>query len=445
MSYNALQKAGAVTESDQAFWRAVLLAGGFAALPRWSLNPVCGLGEHQVTIPAELMAALHQLAKELGVPLSAVLLTAHAKVLGVLCGEREVTTGYTVRAGLALPLPMTIGAGSWREALLETARAESELLMHRDFPLDALMRELGLSEPLFETLFEPVQHKGSDSGELADGAVLQVSFAQGQKLVLRYRTDVLDGACAARIAGYHITALASIAADPDAEHALQSLLSAEELRLQLHDLGGPQRKLPERRVHELFEERVRLHPDAVAAVHGNSQLTYRQLNACANQLARELLARGLRREEVVAVVTERNLDWLIAVLAIFKAGGAYLPIEPHFPAERIARMLGRADCRLVLSERGSSAMLDQALASLGTIHRLLIDAVYEEGIADGATASDVGVDVTPDQLAYIYFTSGSTGEPKGAMCEHAGMLNHLFAKIDDLQIGAGTVVAQTAP
>ena len=445
MSYNALQKTGAVTEGDQAFWRAVLLAGGFAALPRWSLNPVCGIGEHQATIPAELMAALHQLAKELAVPLRAVLLTAHAKVLGVLCGEREVTTGYAVRAGLALPLPITIGAGSWREALLETARAESELLMHRDFPLDALRRELGLSEPLFETLFEPAQHQGSDSGELADGAVLQVSFAQGQKLVLRYRTEVLDGACAARIAGYHLTALASMAADPDAEHASQSLLSAEELRLQLHDLGGPQRELPERRVHELFEERVRLHPDAVAAVHGDSQLTYRQLNACANQLAREFLARGLRREEVVAVVTERNLDWLIAVLAIFKAGGVYLPIEPHFPAERIARMLGRADCRLVLSERGSSAMLDQALASLGTIHRLLIDAVYEEGLADGVTASDLFVDVTPDQLAYIYFTSGSTGEPKGAMCEHAGMLNHLLAKIDDLGIGAGTVVAQTAP
>src|SRR5438094_2551491 len=160
--------------------------------------------------------------------------------------------------------------------------------------------------------------------------------------------------------------------------------------------------------------------------------TYRDLNAHANQLARALLVRGLCREGVVAVVTERNLDWMAAVLAIFKVGGAYLPIEPHFPADRIARTLSRAGCWLVLTERGSTAMLDQALDSLSGVQTLFVDAAYEEDHADG----DLGVDVAPGQLAYIYFTSGSTGEPKGAMCEHAGMLNHLCAKIDDLNIGA---------
>src|SRR6266404_2545552 len=173
----------------------------------------------------------------------------------------------------------------------------------------------------------------------------------------------------------------------------------------------------------------------------NRQWTYRELNAHANQLARALLVRGLCREGVVAVVTERNLDWMAAVLAIFKAGGAYLPIEPHFPADRIARTLSRAGCRLVLTERASTAMLDQALESLSGVQTLFIDAAYEEGHPDG----DLEVDVAPDQLAYIYFTSGSTGEPKGAMCEHEGMLNHLCAKIDDLSIGEGDVVAQTAP
>jgi amino acid adenylation domain-containing protein len=153
------------------------------------------------------------------------------------------------------------------------------------------------------------------------------------------------------------------------------------------------------------------------------------------------LARGLDREGVVAVVTERNLDWMTAVLAIFKAGGAYLPIEPNFPADRIARTISRAGCQLVLTERGSTAMLDQALGSFPGVKKLLIEAAYEEGHPDG----DLGIAVAPDQLAYIYFTSGSTGEPKGAMCEHAGMLNHLFAKIDDLGIGEGDVVAQTAP
>ncbi len=206
-------------------------------------------------------------------------------------------------------------------------------------------------------------------------------------------------------------------------------------------LAGPSRKIPDRRAHELCEDQVRARPDAIAAMHGSRQLTYGEVNAGANEVARALLARGLTREGVVGVVTERNLDWITAVLAIFKAGGAYLPIEPHFPAERIARTLSRAGCRLVLTERGSTAMLDQALDSISGVQKLFIDAAYEEG----HPAGDLGLDVAPDQLAYIYFTSGSTGEPKGAMCEHAGLLNHLLAKIDDLKIGEGTVVAQTAP
>src|SRR5881396_234968 len=204
---------------------------------------------------------------------------------------------------------------------------------------------------------------------------------------------------------------------------------------------GPRRALPDRRAHELFEDQARARPETIAAVHGSNQLTYGELNARANQVARALLARGLTRESVVGVVTERNLDWMTAVLAIFKAGGAYLPIEPHFPADRIARMLSRAGCRLVLTERGSTATLDRALESLSGVQTLYVDAVHEETHADG----DLGVRVEPDQLAYIYFTSGSTGEPKGVMCEHAGMLNHLCAKIHDLGIREGHVVAQTAP
>lgn len=206
-------------------------------------------------------------------------------------------------------------------------------------------------------------------------------------------------------------------------------------------LAGPHRSLPDRRAHEVFEARARARPGAIAAVQGSRHLTYGELNARANRVARALAARGITREAVIGVVTERDLNWLTAVLAIFKAGGAYLPIEPRFPAGRIAETLSRAGARLVLTERGSTAMLDPAIASLSGVDTLLIDAAEAEGHPDG----DLGLEVAPDQLAYIYFTSGSTGEPKGAMCEHAGLLNHLFAKIDDLQIGADTVVAQTAP
>jgi amino acid adenylation domain-containing protein len=179
----------------------------------------------------------------------------------------------------------------------------------------------------------------------------------------------------------------------------------------------------------------------VAAVHEGRELTYSELNARANRIGRALLARGLQREGVVAVVSERNLDWMAAVIAIFKAGGTYLPIEPQFPAERIARTLKRAGCRLVLTEAGSTETLDRALASLPDVEALL----FEDAFAGDHGDENLGVAVAADQLAYIYFTSGSTGEPKGAMCEHAGMLNHLYAKIDDLRIAERRVVAQTAP
>ncbi|MGW9596629.1 non-ribosomal peptide synthetase [Streptomyces chartreusis] len=423
------------------FWRGVLGAGGVTTIPRWTADPAIRVAEHDTTLTGELTDALSRLADELAVPLRALLLAAHAKVLAALSGEQEVTTGYVpVPAGRPLPCRLTVAPDSWRTLVLRTHRAESELLRYKDFPVDGLRHELGLPGPSGEAVFDP----HGAGGELAGNAVLRVEFPRGgdrRTLRLRYRTDALDRAGAARIAGYHLTALTLLAADPDAAHGRQSLLSAEERRFQLEGLAGPRRELPDRRVHELFEERVRAHPDAIAVVCGERRWTYRELNARANRLARALSARGLRREGVVAVVMERDLDWAAAVLAVLKAGGVYLPVEPHFPAERIATMLSRAGCRLVLTEPGSTATLDRALDALPEVRALRVDEACREGHPD----TDPGVGVAPDQLAYIYFTSGSTGEPKGAMCEHAGMLNHVHAKIDDLGIGEGRTVAQTAP
>ncbi len=423
------------------FWRDALLAGGFTTIPRWTLHPVPGVAAHEAAVPDDLAGRLQRLADELQVPLGTVLLAAHAKVLSALSGEHEVVTGY-VAEGRPDPLLLRLSteSHSWRTVLLGVRRAESELLSHQNFPVDDLRSRLGLVEPSFETVFDAT---GGD-GTLAADTVARIAVSKvGGQLLLRlsYRTDVIDADYATRLLGYHLTALTLIAADPEAAHQTQSLLAAEELRFQLQGLAGPSRELPDRRFHELFEERVRAHPDAIAAVHGDRQWTYRELNARANRLGRALLARGLRPEGVVAVVTERNLDWMAAVLGIFKAGGVYLPIEPHFPADRISAMLSRAECRLVLTEPGSTATLDQALEGLPGVQTCLLDAAFTEGHADG----DLGVSVEAGQLAYIYFTSGSTGEPKGAMCEHAGMLNHLFAKIDDLDIREGQVVAQTAP
>jgi amino acid adenylation domain-containing protein len=432
---------GRLASGDRQFWLTSLAAGGLTAIPRWTVNPTPGVAVYETTISNDRVAALRELADELDVPLGSMLLTAHAKVIAALAGERRVTTGYVAIEGEhPLPCVLTTEADSWRSVLLDCHRAEADLLRHKDFPVNDLMRELNVSEALFDTVFDPT----GGAANLADDTVLRVTVSpRDGELALRlgYRTDVLDADSTARIAGYYLTALALIAADPDAEHGRQTLISAEEYRFQIDALAGPHRELPDRRAHELFEARVRECPDSVAAVRGDLEWTYRQLNSRANRLARALLAQGLRREDVVAVVTERNLDWMAAVLAIFKAGGAYLPIEPHFPADRIATTLSRADCRLVLTEPASTSTLSRAVESGTDVHTMFIEAAYEADHPD----DDLDIAVAPDQLAYIYFTSGSTGEPKGAMCEHAGMLNHLYAKIDDLEIGEGSIVAQTAP
>ncbi|PZH19754.1 non-ribosomal peptide synthetase [Streptomyces sp. NTH33] len=433
---------GALVAADREFWSEVLTAGGCTAVPRWAREPVAGVAEHEETVPADTARAVRALAAELDVPVSAVLLAAHARVLAALSGEQEVVTGCVTGPGRGpLPCRLTVAPRSWRRLVLDAHRAEADLIAHRDFPVGELRRDLGLTERSYEVVLDP-----ADAGcDLPGEAVLRVAFSgwDGRTaLRLRYRTDALDAEAAARVGGYHLAALRLMTADADAEHAGQSLLSPAEVRHQLEGLAGPHRELPPVRAHEIFEERVREHPDAVAAVHGEHSWTYGELNARANRLARALLARGLGREDVVAVVTERGLDWLAAVLAVFKAGGVYLPVEPHFPAGRIAATLSRAGCRLVLTEPGSTATLDEALATLpAKAEKLLVGTAYAEEHADG----DLGVEVLPGQLAYIYFTSGSTGEPKGAMCEHAGMLNHLYAKIDHLGIGPGRVVAQTAP
>ena len=430
--------------TSQQYWRRVLTSEEFTAMPRWTLNPVKGIDKKVTTINGDLVAALRRLADELGVSFNSILLAAHAKVLTVLSGEQVVATGYVaLEGGQPLPCRLMTVAETWRKLLLDTHQAETDLLFHKDFLVDDLVQELGITDPLFETVFDPTgnNHELSD---LDKDTVLAIGISQRDdqlQLHFHYRTEMFDADCAARMAGYHVTALELMAADVDAEHERQSLLSADELHFLIEGLAGPKRELPDQRFHELFEQRVETHPDMVAAVYGEQEWTYRELNARANKIGRALLARGLSKEGIVAVVTERNLDWMAAVIAVFKAGGVYLPVEPHFPSDRIAAMLSRSECKLVLTEPDSTTTLEEALDTIPEVEMHYINTIYKED----HTEDNLGIAVEPNQLAYIYFTSGSTGEPKGAMCEHAGMVNHLYAKIDDLEIGEGQVVAQIAP
>ncbi|MEJ3658464.1 amino acid adenylation domain-containing protein [Actinomycetes bacterium KLBMP 9759] len=419
--------------AQRLYWNDLLDRAGRTTIPRWPGPGTSTVAEHVEPIPADLPALR-----------PGQLPAAHAAVLAALSGEREVTVGGVTAPG-APTVPLRLGtACTWRELVTAAARAEQWVLACHEVPFATVAAERGLTGTLFET--ELVLHDTVDAGtaRLAPQTVLRVAVDRSGsdgRAVLRlwYRTDAIDSDAAARIAGYHLTALSQLAADPGARPA--SLLSDAERAFQIDGLAGPERELPDQRFHELFEQRVAAHPDAVAAEHRDRRWTYGELNARANRLARALQARGLRREGVVAVVSERNLDWLAAVIAIFKAGGVYLPIEPHFPADRIATTLTRSECALALTEAGSDEMLSKALITANGTRAVLFEEAYAEGRAD----EDLRIPVDADQLAYIYFTSGSTGEPKGAMCEHAGMLNHLLAKIEDLGIAEGAVVAQIAP
>ncbi|MER6028249.1 amino acid adenylation domain-containing protein [Streptomyces sp. NPDC001851] len=421
--------------------RGVLAAG--TPLPRWSQHSpaTARTADHRAALSPATVSALRSRADELSTTLDALALGAYAKVLAALTGDGDVTTGYLPH-GAAEPSPcrITVTDGPWTALLARAADAASDAVRHR---------------PAGPVRFDTVFLAGRAAGEspLPEGTVLTVALTErraadgqddGLELVLTHRTEAVDEAQAGRIAGYLRGALDTIGRAPETDHTDWQPVSEEEAAFQRDELAGPYRELPDRRFHELFEEQARLRPSDVAAVHGEASLTYDELNRLANRTARALRARGVRDETAVAVVMERTLDWLVAVLAVFKAGGVYLPVEPQLPADRIAYMLARADCALALTERAGAARpagLEGALRGSAGTAAVALDTLLAEEWPD----TDPGVPVAAGQGAYIYFTSGSTGMPKGVLCEHAGFVNHLLAKIDDLGITEGRVVAQTAP
>ncbi|ATL28468.1 non-ribosomal peptide synthetase [Streptomyces formicae] len=446
--------------APSAFWQRVLTGGGFTPLPRWpecSAEPVGVVGHPvrhdspgataawQAAVPERTARALRSLRERSGVSLDTAVLAAYVKILAQVTADPVVTFGCLLPPAFGaedpVPCRMSVGHGTWARLLDDMDRNQADVVRH----LDALPTERGTggAGPLHDALF--VTGRAPRAADLAADTVLAVGLDQDgdePTLVLRHRPKAVGPDQAGRFAGYLLAALDALSAEPDADHYSWNPLTAAEVTHQIRALAGPDRELPDRRVHELIEEQVRLRPDEVAAVHNGTSWTYRQLDQRANRVAHALIGAGLRAEDVVAVVTERDLEWLSAVLAVFKAGGVYLPVEPQFPADRVADMLERSECRHVLTRRGVSRGLDEAAARMPDVH---VDDL--DRLADPAAGPDTApkVPVAAGQSAYIYFTSGSTGTPKGAVCEHAGFLNHVLAKIDDLGIAAGGTVAQTAP
>jgi len=182
--------------------------------------------------------------------------------------------------------------------------------------------------------------------------------------------------------------------------------------------------------HELFEAQVRSTPEAVAVVFQEAQLTYRELNARANQLAHRLRRFGVGPNSLVGICVERSLEMVVGLLAILKAGGAYVPLDPSYPSERLKFMLKDANVLVLLTQH---SLMDKLPQHNGP--RLCLDSDWdsiEEEPAENLTSG-----VTPENLAYLIFTSGSTGKPKGAMIRHRGLVNYLSWCIDAYAVAGG--------
>ena len=193
-------------------------------------------------------------------------------------------------------------------------------------------------------------------------------------------------------------------------------------------------EFPNRCVHELFEQQAARTPDAVAAIHAGQAMSYRELNARANQVAHHLWRRGVGPESLVGVCLGRSPDMLVALLAVWKAGAAYVPLDPAYPPERLAFMVRDAELRLLLTERRC-----RPLFAPDTVEALCLDADW--ATIDQERDDNLPVAASPANLAYVMYTSGSTGQPKGAMIVHSGLVNYLCWAIGAYGLEAGASVA----
>ena len=211
----------------------------------------------------------------------------------------------------------------------------------------------------------------------------------------------------------------------------------------LSSLEGKQEKQRFDVFHRLFEEQVEQSPGNKGVVFEDVSLTYDVLNNRANILAETLVSRGIHTGELVALLCTRGIHFLISMIGIFKAGAAYLPLDPLHPAERQLHILQHSRVKFIVIAREFLGQIEEYLRSI-PIEERPVFLVIEELMERGGTGLNLPCRSTPRELAYVIYTSGSTGKPKGAMVEQAGMVNHLYAKIKELEISANDRIIQNA-
>jgi tyrocidine synthetase-3 len=375
--------------------------------------------------------------------------------------EWEKIVGYFVNI---LALRDTVkGKRTFQDFLGNVRKTILDAFDHQEYPFDKLVDELNVKRdtgrtPVFDIMvvfqnYEEVQLKSSleslkmeviekdyvvnkydlylDIMEMSDH--LQVDF--------EFRNDLYKKETISRMAAHYLNILDCAAGSPDRLISEIDMLSRQEKTQLLTDFNATARDIPRDRCYQhLFERQVSGTPGDIAARHNGRTVTYKELDERANRVAHHLLERGVRPNTMVALYMRRSIHMLASIIGIFKTGAAYLPVEVDYPEERIRYMLQHAEVTAALADRASLGSLAEITPDM-TITATAVDDVESLGEYPADTPRSRG---TPDDYAYMIYTSGTTGRPKGALIHQLGMINHLYAKIDDLVIDENDRIAHTA-
>jgi amino acid adenylation domain-containing protein len=465
-----LEREALQSEECRSYWTTTLAGATATRLPRRLFTQSDADAREvmlvEVQVSAEVSDGLKRLAQSIEAPLKSVLLAAHMKVLSLLTAHSDVITGFLINGrpekadgerilGAFLntvPLRMELSGATWADIAWRAYAAENELLPFRRYPIQELQRVHG-AEQLFDTVFNYTHFHVADRLRVVDGLEvldvdgteqtyypLTVQFNMDHlssriELALDYRTIELGEEQATEIAGYYSRVLEAMSAEPSARHEEVCLLSAGEQRRLLVELNETTAPFSEDKcVHQLFEEQVERAPDAIAVSLGKEELSYRELNLRANKLARYLREMGVGPEVLVGIFTDRSLEMLVGLLAVLKAGGAYLPLDPEYPPERIGFMIDDSQARVVLTQNSLLHRLPETTART----------VCLDGDCPDFSGENLQALALPDNLAYVIYTSGSTGRPKGVLVAHRGVTNMIEASLELFQVNSSSRILQAA-
>src|SRR4028119_1643608 len=429
--------------------------------PRPAIQTFRGRYYHAV-LPLELNAELTALSKRSGVTLFMTLLAAFQTLLYRLSRQDDIVVGTPVAGrnrqeieGLigffvnTLVLRTDLSCNPSFEQLLNRVREVAlQAYAHQDLPFEQLVEALHPTRdlsytPVFQVMFSlddglvpvvklPQLTVSSYPVEIGtakfDLTLSMENTASGLVGVWEYNTDLFDEATIARMAGHYETLLEGIVANSKQAISELPLLTPGERRQLLIEWNNTAKDYPQEKcIHQLFEEQVERTPDAVAVVFEEKQLTYRELNVKANQLANYLRSLGVRPEMLVGICVERSLEMIIGLLGILKAGGAYVPLDPNYPSERLAFMLEDSSVPVLLTQE---KLLEKLPAHSARV--ICLDSNSKE-IASYPKENPLS-SVKPENLAYVIYTSGSTGKPKGVLIQHGSLVNYTTAAIAEYEI-----------